>query len=55
MADNPEVLISDNPHGIMFFGPGGEDDDGVDDDVDDAVDDYLLQGKSPKKNLNCQL
>ena len=28
MADNPEVLISDNPHGIMFFGPGGGDDDG---------------------------
>ena len=29
MADNPEVLLSDNPHGIMFFGPGGEDDDGA--------------------------
>ena len=28
MADHPEVLISDNPHGIMFFGPGGGDDDG---------------------------
>ena len=28
MADHPEVLISDNPHGIMFFGPGGTDDDG---------------------------
>jgi len=29
MADHPEVLISDNPHGIMFFGPGGTDDDGA--------------------------
>jgi hypothetical protein len=28
MADHPEVLVSDNPHGIMFFGPGGTDDDG---------------------------
>ncbi len=23
--------------------------------VDDAVDAYLLEGKSPKKNLNCEL
>jgi hypothetical protein len=29
MADHPEILISDNPHGIMFFGPGGMDDDGA--------------------------
>jgi hypothetical protein len=29
MADHPEVLLSDNPHGIMFFGPGGRDDDGA--------------------------
>jgi hypothetical protein len=29
MSDHPEVLISDNPHGIMFFGPGGRDDDGA--------------------------
>jgi hypothetical protein len=28
MANTPEVLLGDNPHGIMFFGPGGEDDDG---------------------------
>lgn len=29
MSDHPEVLLSDNPHGIMFFGPGGRDDDGA--------------------------
>ena len=29
MSDHPEVLLSDNPHGIMFFGPGGGDDDGA--------------------------
>jgi hypothetical protein len=28
MANIPEVLLGDNPHGIMFFGPGGEDEDG---------------------------
>ena len=47
---NPEVVLSENPHGILFFGPSGEKDDGAQYSMAVAAGSYVQYNKNGNKS-----
>lgn len=46
----PEVVVSENPHGILFFGPSGEKDDGAQYSMAVAAGSYVQYNKNGNKS-----